>query len=160
MLNEADFLDAVRLTPLVAIDLIVTDPASRVLVGRRRNRPVRDSWFVPGGRIFKNETLDDAFARIAEAELGLGGLRRSDAVFRGLYEHHYDENFAGRAGVSTHYVVLAHDVAIERTEGVGRADQHSEYAWLSPAELLAHAGVHENTKAYFRSAHSGVTADS
>ena len=61
MLSNADFLTVVRLTPLVAIDLIVTDGNRRILLGHRRNRPAQGTWFVPGGRITKNETLDAAF---------------------------------------------------------------------------------------------------
>ncbi|WP_321818091.1 MULTISPECIES: GDP-mannose mannosyl hydrolase [unclassified Paraburkholderia] len=149
-LDEGEFLSAVRLSPLVAIDLIVTDEAGRVLVGWRRNRPARAWWFVPGGRIRKNETLDAAFARIVEAELGLAGVTRKQASFYGLYEHHYPDNFAGREGVPTHYVVLAHIMAVEDARSVGRPEQHSEYAWMAPEALLARDDVHENTKAYFR----------
>ncbi|WP_322048499.1 GDP-mannose mannosyl hydrolase [Paraburkholderia sp. J67] len=149
-LDEGDFLAAVRLAPLVAIDLIVTDDAGRVLVGFRRNRPARGSWFVPGGRIRKNETLDAAFTRIVEAELGLAEVARRQASFYGLYEHHYPDNFAGREGVPTHYVVLAHIMAVKDTASVGRLDQHSEYAWVAPEALLVRDDVHENTKAYFR----------
>lgn len=150
VLDEGDFLSAVRLTPLVAIDLIVTDEAGRVLVGYRRNRPARGSWFVPGGRIRKSETLDMAFTRIVEAELGMADIARKQALFYGLYEHHYPDNFAGCVGVPTHYVVLAHIMAVEDARRVGRPEQHSEYAWLAPDELLARDDVHENTKAYFR----------
>ncbi|MBB3260934.1 colanic acid biosynthesis protein WcaH [Paraburkholderia bannensis] len=149
-LDEGEFLSAVRLTPLVAIDLIVADEAGRVLVGYRRNRPARGSWFVPGGRIRKNETLDAAFTRIVEAELGVADVVRSQASFYGLYEHHYPDNFAGREGVPTHYVVLAHIMTIEDARSLGRPEQHSEYAWLWPDALLARDDVHENTKAYFR----------
>jgi colanic acid biosynthesis protein WcaH len=149
-LDEGEFLSAVRLTPLVAIDLIITDEAGRVLVGYRRNRPARGSWFVPGGRIRKNETLDAAFTRIVEAELGMADVGRRQASFYGLYEHHYPDNFAGREGVPTHYVVLAHIMAVEDGRSVGRPEQHSEYAWLMPDALLARDDVHENTKAYFR----------
>jgi colanic acid biosynthesis protein WcaH len=149
-LDEGEFLSAVRLTPLVAIDLIVTDEAGRVLVGYRRNRPARGSWFVPGGRIRKNETLDAAFTRIVEAELGMADVERRQASFYGLYEHHYPDNFAGSLGVPTHYVVLAHIMAVADARSVGRPEQHSEYAWLAPDELLARDDVHENTRAYFR----------
>ncbi|MEZ0602688.1 GDP-mannose mannosyl hydrolase [Paraburkholderia sp. IW21] len=150
MLTEIDFLDVVRLTPLVAIDLIVSDADGRVLIGHRRNRPARGTWFVPGGRIHKDETLDAAFSRIAEAELGIATLARSAARFEGVFEHHYSDNFAAEPDVSTHYIVLAYALPLADTEPVGRLDQHSEYLWLAPAELLAHADVHENTKAYFR----------
>ncbi|USU16956.1 GDP-mannose mannosyl hydrolase [Paraburkholderia fungorum] len=150
MLTEIDFLDVVRLTPLVAIDLIVRDAEARVLIGHRRNRPARDTWFVPGGRIHKDETLDAAFARIADAELGIARLARSTARFEGVFEHHYEDNFAAEPGVSTHYIVLAYAVQLTSSVPVGRLDQHSEYLWLSPAALLARPDVHENTKAYFR----------
>jgi colanic acid biosynthesis protein WcaH len=150
MLTELDFLDVVRLTPLVAIDLIVSDAEGRVLIGHRRNRPARNTWFVPGGRIHKDETLDAAFARIAEAELGIARMARSTARFEGIFEHHYPDNFAAEPDVSTHYIVLAYALQLTSTVSVGRLDQHSEYLWLSPAALLARADVHENTKAYFR----------
>lgn len=150
MLTEIDFLDVVRLTPLVAIDLIVRDAEARVLIGHRRNRPARDTWFVPGGRIHKDETLDAAFARIADAELGIARLARSTARFEGVFEHHYEDNFAAEPGVSTHYIVLAYALQLTSTVPVVRLDQHSEYLWLSPAALLARPDVHENTKAYFR----------
>ena len=150
MLTQIDFLDVVRLTPLVSIDLIVSDADGRILIGRRRNRPARDTWFVPGGRIHKDETLDAAFARIAEAELGIANLARSAARFDGVFEHHYSDNFAGEPDVSTHYVVLAYALAVASTATIGQPDQHSQYLWLAPADLLARADVHENTKVYFR----------
>lgn len=63
MLAQHEFLEIVRLTPLVSIDLIVLDQAGDVLLGRRVNRPAQGMWFVPGGRIRKDETLADAFKR-------------------------------------------------------------------------------------------------
>jgi colanic acid biosynthesis protein WcaH len=33
---------------------------------------------------------------------------------------------------------------------IGRFDQHSDYRWLMPDEILARDDVHEYTKAYFR----------
>jgi colanic acid biosynthesis protein WcaH len=150
MLTEIDFLDVVRLTPLVAIDLLVRDADGRVLLGHRRNRPARGTWFVPGGRILKDETLDAAFSRIADAELGIAKLARSSARFEGVFEHHYSDNFAGEPGVSTHYIVLAYALSLASAQPVGRPDQHSGYLWLTPHQLLARDDVHENTKAYFR----------
>ncbi|SAK44257.1 NUDIX hydrolase [Caballeronia catudaia] len=150
MLSHADFLTVVRLTPLVAIDLIVTDGNRRILLGRRRNRPAQGTWFVPGGRIKKDETLDAAFRRIVSNELGVASAARSASRFFGVYEHHYDDNFAGADGIGTHYVVLAHAMTLSGTVPIGRFDQHSGYLWLPPDELLARDDVHENTKAYFR----------
>jgi len=150
MLNEADFMTLVRLAPLVSIDLVVTDGNRRILVGRRRNRPAQDTWFVPGGRIAKDESLDTAFRRIVHNELGVASAERSSARLYGVFEHRYDDNFAGAPGFGTHYIVLAYAMSLSGTVPIGRFDQHSGYQWLLADELLAREDVHENTKAYFR----------
>ncbi|SAL38221.1 NUDIX hydrolase [Caballeronia sordidicola] len=149
-LGKADFLDVVRLTPLVSIDLIVTDGNRRVLLGQRRNRPAQGSWFVPGGRIMKGETLDTAFTRVVRDELGIASVERSASRLFGVFEHHYDENFAGVADIPTHYVVLAYSITLGGAVPIGRFDQHSGYAWLLPTEVLTRSDVHPNAKAYFR----------
>ena len=149
MLSPTEFLEVVRLAPLVGIDLIVADADGRVLVGERRNRPARGKWFVPGGRIHKDEWLDAAFTRIVETELGIAGMQRSAARFVGVYEHHYPDNFAAENGIGTHYVVLAYAFMLDSTVPVGRFDQHSQYAWLWPEELLLRDDVHKSSKQYF-----------
>src|SRR5204863_8278325 len=65
-----EFAEVIRLTPLVAIDLIVRSPEAKVLVGRRVNEPAKGLLFVPGSRISKNETRAAAFKRITREELG------------------------------------------------------------------------------------------
>jgi colanic acid biosynthesis protein WcaH len=150
MLARPEFLDVVRLTPLISIDLIVVDDRGRVLLGRRVNRPARGTWFVPGGRIRKDESLNGAFSRVVREELGLENISQNTACFRGVFEHHYDDNFAGAADISTHYVVLGYMLLLRDAAPIGRFEQHSDYVWMAPSELLACADVHENTKAYFR----------
>ena len=151
MLGDSAFLEVIDRAPLVSIDLVVVDPGHRVLCGVRVNEPARGYWFVPGGRIFKGETLDGAFRRIALTELGPGEWRRAEAGLLGVFEHIYDGNYAGAAEISTHYVVLAYrlDVSVRPDPP---AAQHSQYAWLDrPADRTGPDGipVHEYTAAYF-----------
>ena len=69
-LGREEFLEVVDRAPLVSIDLAVRDAKGRVLLGKRTNEPAKGCWFVPGGRIHKNERLDAAFRRICLDELG------------------------------------------------------------------------------------------
>ena len=69
MLNADIFLDLVARTPLVAVNLVLVRGGSEVLLGLRNNRPAQGFWFVPGGRIRKNEPLQSALARVADTEL-------------------------------------------------------------------------------------------
>ena len=147
-LPREQFLEVVARAPLVSIDLVVRDSAGRVLLGLRRNAPARGFWFVPGGIVRKNESLEIAYGRITRSELGVE-LPRAGSRLLGVYEHFYAGNADDRPGFGTHYVVLAHAVTLEVTPAPP-AEQHSVYRWLEPAELLATTDVHENTKAYFR----------
>lgn len=147
-LPPEQWLEVVARAPLCSIDLILRDPRGRVLLGLRNNEPARGCWFVPGGCIRKNERIAEAFARIAADELGLQA-RLEDARLLGVYEHFYDRNFAGVAGITTHYVVQAYEMRL-MSAAVQADAQHSELRWFEVDALLDSAAVHENTKVYFR----------
>jgi colanic acid biosynthesis protein WcaH len=157
-LDHDSFCRVVRDTPLIAIDLIVQGPDERVLLGMRKNPPAQDHWFVPGGRILKNETLDEAFTRITRSELGIA-VPRHEATTLGVHEHLYSDNFAGDSNFGTHYVVLAYRLEINPTSESLPRDQHRAYDWFRIADLLRHGNVHPNTKAYFESSTSPQPPD-
>lgn len=153
-LDQKTFLNIIDHAPLVSIDLIVRNHEGKVLLGKRQNRPAQGYWFVPGGRVRKNETLADAFSRLTLCELGQK-LAYHHARLIGAYDHLYSDNVANARRdedgqlISTHYVALGHEVSLIQAVA-SLDDQHSEQAWWSVPELLASAEVHENTKAYFR----------
>ncbi len=144
-----DFANVIRLTPLVAIDLIVRSPEGRVLVGRRINEPAKGLLFVPGSRISKNETRAAAFARITTEELGIHAPLEQGR-FVGVYEHLYPTNRFERPGFGTHYITLAYELQLSLDPAKLPTDQHGEYLWLTPEELVQSREVHDHTKAYFR----------
>ncbi len=149
LLPQADFRQAVEMLPLVSIDLLLRDADGRYLTGLRTNPPARGAWFVPGGRIRKNESLRDALARIAREELGLP-IEAAAWTPRGVYEHFYGTNFAGEAGRSTHYVVLAYEAELSLDTASLPQRQHQGYRWLPAQEIAADPGVHPYTQAYFK----------
>ena len=148
-LNREEFLKVVEHTPLVSIDLIVYNLDGKVLVGLRKNRPAQNTWFVPGGKFLKNERIADAMCRISKVELGVE-ISALQAHFKGVYEHLYPDNFADAPGISTHYIVLAYEIHMTSTIIEPPPEQHSEYCWLTPQEILDNPAIHENTKAYFK----------
>lgn len=134
-------------TPLISIDLIVKNSDGRVLLGKRLNQPAKGYWFVPGGRVLKNERLDAAFLRLSEAELGVK-VDINSASYLGLYEHFYDDSALSHA-ISTHYVVNAFVIELSEPLSNLPIEQHSDYRWLSENELLNTNDVHDHTQWYF-----------
>lgn len=146
-LPEPLFRSIVEHTPLVALDLVVRNAAGDVLLGRRLNRPAQGFWFVPGGRVRKDERLSQAFSRLTREELGCE-QDLAAARFLGPFEHHYPDNFSG-TDFSTHYVVLAYELSLDLTLSDLPPQQHGDYRWWSPAELLSSPDVHVHTQWYF-----------
>src|SRR5580700_157310 len=95
-LSNADLREVIRLAPLIAMDFIVRNAQSEVLLGLRNNEPAKGSYFVPGGRIWKGERLRDAFARILKSETNCAG-NFDDARALGVYEHFYATNRFGES---------------------------------------------------------------
>jgi colanic acid biosynthesis protein WcaH len=146
--RDDEFAHIVRLAPLVSIDLIIRDGEQNVLVALRTNEPAKGLYFVPGGCIRKDETIENAFARILANETGCRASF-ADARFTGVFQHFYPTNRHGSAGYGTHYIVLAQEVRFDGRPTIVLDDQHSVYRWMSEVELRASTDVHENTKAYF-----------
>ncbi|WP_434514384.1 GDP-mannose mannosyl hydrolase [Dechloromonas sp. ARDL1] len=157
MLDRQAFLSVVDRTALVSVDLIVVRDASEVLLGLRKNRPAKDVWFVPGGRIFKNEKIADALIRVAGSELGLGEEIRHGTIHPkpiGCFEHFYPDCFAEEPRISTHYVVLGHLVEVPHDFRLPAADtQHATFRWWPIEEAAAARDVHQYTKDYLVSAY-------
>ncbi len=148
-LSDEDFLNLIKNGILPAIDLIVRNERNEVLIGKRKNEPARGFWFVPGGRIRKNESFSDAIHRICKAEIGK--LNPDFAYkFLGIFNHIYKDNFFEDPGFGTHYMTLGIELNLDDIKTDNHTDhQHDETRFLSIAELLETENVHENTKYYF-----------
>jgi colanic acid biosynthesis protein WcaH len=150
-LSTTDFKTIVKSTPLVSIDLIVRDTEANVLLGKRTNRPAQGFWFVPGGRVLKDEHFDSAFKRLIKEELGLDNVQ---STFKGIYQHFYDDNFSeddfSEDDFSTHYLVLAYEITFMGDLAFLPLEQHSKYKWFAEKELVENQQVHKHSKWYFQ----------
>lgn len=146
MLSLSKFTDLIENAPLVSLDLIVRQREG-ILLGKRVNRPAQGYWFVPGGRIYKNESLAEAFSRIALKELGIHS-RLDQALFKGVYEHFYADSFVSET-ISTHYIVMAYEINAPVDSENLPLSEHLQYAYFDVTQLLSSGDVHTYTKNYF-----------
>jgi len=144
-ISEETWHDIVDHVPIVSVDLIARH-AGGVVLGKRTNRPGRGQWFVPGGRVRKDERLDAAVHRIAADELGVD-VRIEDRL--GVYEHLWDESEFDDVATK-HY--LANGVVV-RTQGTAFApdDQHGDLRVFEPP----FPDLHPYVEAYLRDAGLG-----
>jgi ADP-ribose pyrophosphatase YjhB (NUDIX family) len=81
------FSEHERLFPQVTIDIVVTEGGSFLLVRRSsKNSTGRGLWATVGGRLRKNETLEDGAVRILGRETGITA-KRSRLRFVGVTQY-------------------------------------------------------------------------
>jgi len=57
--------------PILCVDVAVQNSEGQYLLIRRANEPLKDQWWVIGGRVLKGETLEQAAVRKVREEVGL-----------------------------------------------------------------------------------------
>ena len=146
MLEKEIFKTIVRNTPLVSIDLCVVCDG-KILLGKRKNDPLKGFFFTPGGRILKNEAHIDCLKRVAKSELGLIINEIKQAELMGVWDHFYENSVFGDE-VSTHYVNLPHCVYYYKRPEIILDDQHEVFKWFDLSKVAYGNDFHKYMKCY------------
>ncbi len=70
MIEEKRYRTILEQIPIATVDAVVCF-GRKFLLMKRNNAPVRGEWWVPGGRVWKGETLEAAVKREVLEETGL-----------------------------------------------------------------------------------------
>lgn len=149
-LPKEEYLQVIKHANIISVDMIVYDKTRRILLGKRKNEPAKNTYFTPGARVWKSETIPMALKRACKFELG---VVLENPMLNGVYEHIYDNNF-DNDDFGTHYLNFSYEFNIddETKKSINEfvfSDQHSEIIWMTEEEILSCDDVHENCKAYF-----------
>lgn len=70
LIPDEKYKEIIALMPIVCIDVAI-EFNNKILLIRRKNEPAAGQWWLPGGRLHKNETLENCALRKAIEETGL-----------------------------------------------------------------------------------------
>lgn len=146
MLDAQAFKTVINNTPLVSIDLCLVFE-DQLLMGKRKNNPLKGEWFTPGGRILKNESWQHALLRIVNAELGLYDINVENFVLMGVWDHFYDNSALGQ-DISTHYVNLPHYIVLESKPFITLDNQHDDVHWFDLEDVIDDKKLHPYMRNY------------
>lgn len=147
MLSPEKYLAVISMTHVVTVDLLIKNRDGKIMLCKHKNAPVKGFYFVPGGTIYKDETVKEGAYRMLLWEFGINIKLRSRCVS----EHIYDTNFCDARDskgniISTRYICFAFDADLD--ENIFE-EQHSDILWLTPEEILTREDVHEYIKLYY-----------
>jgi len=126
MIPAADYKKFLEQMPVVCIDAIIMNNKGQYLLIKRKNEPLKGNYWVPGGRLLKNETLNDAVLRKVKEELGID----SHVVMPiGVYEDFFDKSPLnpenGLHTISIVYLIIA------GSENICIDEQSDDWGWFN-----------------------------
>lgn len=148
MLNKTKFISLIKSAPLCAIDILIKSN-NKYLLCLRDNKPAKNYYFVPGGRIFKNEKYKDAIKRILKNELNLN-IKNLKFKIIGIYDHIYKDNFYNIKDLTTHYFVLALMINFNKEVEIKLDKQHLNFRFMTRSQILNNKKVHKYSKLYLK----------
>lgn len=116
--------------PVCCVDVIIANDKKALLV-YRKDEPAKNKWWVVGGRILKNEKLEDAVIRKVLEETGLESKIERQI---GVYEFKSDKApFKVRTGV--HNIVIVYVVKpIQNLDNIQINSTSADYKWIDRIE--------------------------
>ncbi len=89
LIPEKIYRSIVDTMPILCVDAIIRNAHGQVLLVKRTNEPLKGEWWVPGGRVYKGELLEDSIQRKVKEELGIDIQINGVA---GYYEDQFEKN--------------------------------------------------------------------
>ena len=71
-LPHEEYKKVLSAIPIVCVDCLVVNENEEYLLVKRANPPLKGEYWVPGGRLYKNERILDAVHRKMREEVGIG----------------------------------------------------------------------------------------
>ncbi len=121
--------------PICAVDVVFFNKdKTKTLLFKRLNEPLKGTYFSIGGRLLKNEKLEDCAVRQALREAGVQ-IQKDQLVLGGLQEEIHGASVFGE--ISYHAIDIFYGFVLDKEE-IKLDDQHSDYRWFSVSDETLH----------------------
>lgn len=129
------YREILDITPVCTVDvLFFNKDKTETLLFKRVNEPLKGVYFSIGGRLLKNEKLEDGAVRQALREAGLH-IEKTGLTLGGTQEEFHPTSIFD--GVTYHAVVVFYG-CILGDEEITLDGQHSDHQWFSVSGATLH----------------------
>ena len=133
ILAHDDYKNFLSKMPILCVDCFVVNDQGEYLLVKRRNDPLKGEYWVPGGRLHKNERLVDAVHRKMREEIGVDvEIIENVGFFEEFFQESEQSAEGGVHSISIVYLVkpLSFNIKLD--------DQSSEWGWFKhiPAKFI------------------------
>lgn len=138
LLSQEDYIRVMESMPVVCVDCLVRNEKRQFLLVRRLNEPLQGEFWMPGGRLWKNERLHAAVHRKMREEIGVDvDILENIGYFEEFFDRTAQNAKGGFHAISFVFLVrpLSSDIRLDPQSG--------EWGWFDdiPARLKAYKSV-------------------
>ncbi|MCG2776728.1 MAG: NUDIX domain-containing protein [Desulfobacterales bacterium] len=120
-----EYARIIEALPILCVDVVVRNSMDEYLLVKRANEPLKDQWWVVGGRVLKGESLDQAAIRKVREEAGLE-VKFVQPI--GYYEDSFETNPFGGA-IKLHSVSVVFSTIVDNRQKIRIDYQSSEWKY-------------------------------
>lgn len=125
IVSDEEYRRILSVMPVVCIDCLVVNEQGEYLLVKRQNEPLKGQYWVPGGRLHKNERLTDAVHRKMRQEIGVDVNIIKNV---GFFEEFFPISREGADG-GAHMISIIFKVT-PRSYDIRLDDQSGEWGWF------------------------------
>jgi ADP-ribose pyrophosphatase YjhB (NUDIX family) len=121
LIDNSLYSKIIDVVPIVCVDgFIIKD--DKILLLKRNNYPAINEWWVPGGRVLKNELIQDAIIRKVQDEIGIKPeIVNQIGITETIFEKKHTINICFTLSINSNNIIIN--------------SEHSEYNWFTISEL-------------------------
>lgn len=123
-LPKGSYHTIIKYMPIACVDIVIFYNG-KFLMGKRRNKPARGQWWLPGGRVWKGETQERAVRRKVFEETG---LKVTKAKFLGVVDALFPDSMFH---TPNHSICTVYAVTLQSIKGLRPDQQNSQLKWFS-----------------------------
>jgi colanic acid biosynthesis protein WcaH len=132
---EEDYKKILNTMPIPCVDLVVRWQGKLLMV-YRDNKPAKGQWWLPGGRVLKNEKLEHAALRKLKEETGLSGtIVKQVGAYDTMFDDAPFEDVNGVHSINTVYLIDVDGAEVKLDE------LHSKFQWFDHVDEQWHPVV-------------------
>jgi len=138
-LPEEEYQKIIKSMPIFCIDFLISFQNKYLLI-QRNEEPLKNSYWVIGGRLMFKETIKDAAKRIQEREIGIYFSNFKEIGFSNYFFPNKKDSRA------THTPTILFHISVNKIFNPRLNNQHSNFMWTEniPKELIKQTNFFNN----------------
>lgn len=135
-INTMKYKKILECIPICCVDVVICH-CNKILLVNRNTEPAKNEWWFPGGRVYKNERLEEAAIRKAYEEVG---IKVQIVKMIGIYETMFNKGPFDDLKNGVHTINICFLVKLENFK-MKIDDTSSDYRWIDKIEENLHPYV-------------------